>query len=108
MTPTTQNKVVAMMKEFRNDLKQITEGLVEQAKKQKRTDFTHNQLLREYYEVVGKTLMTFDQWNEKNYCIRKGEHALHFWGKPKQGADGTFYCPITFLFSQDQVQINAA
>ena len=107
MNPTTQNNIVEKFKEYRHDLKQITEGLVQQAKAQNREDYTPNGLLREYYELVGKKLQTFDQWNEQNCSIIKGEHAYHFWDKPKTTADGKSYCPIAFLFSQDQVRVNA-
>lgn len=107
MNASTQNNIVAKFKEYRHDLKQITEGLVQQAKEQKREDYTINGLLREYYELAGKKLQTFDQWNEQNCSIIKGQHAYHFWDKPKTMPDGSHYCPIAFLFSQDQVRLNA-
>lgn len=107
MNPTTQNKLVTMLQEYRNDLKQISNGLLEKAKEENRENFTINGLLREYYELAGKKLQTFDQWKEQNYSIHKGEHAYHFWDKPKQTSDGKSYYPIAFLFSQDQVYLTA-
>ena len=95
------------MRDFRSDLKQITQGLVEQAENEKRQGYTCNELLREYYDLVDKTLLTFDQWKEKNYSVRKGEHSYHFWGKPKTMPDGKKYSPVAFLFSEDQVILNA-
>lgn len=107
MNASTQNALAAKMKDYRINLKTMSNGLVEQAKSQNRTEYTINGLLREYYELVGKKLQTFDQWKAENFSIRKGEHAYHFWDKPKQMPDGKSYCPILFLFSQDQVQVSA-
>lgn len=105
MNATQQNNMIEKFKEYRSDLKQITQGLVDQADQQGRQGYTINGLLREYYELVGKKLQTFDEWKEQNFSIRKGEHAYHFWAKPKPTPDGKSYCPIAFLFSQDQVQV---
>ena len=46
MNATTQNQIVAKFKEYRHDLKQITEGMVNQAKEQNRNDYTINGLLQ--------------------------------------------------------------
>lgn len=108
MNATQQNILTAKLKEYRACLKDISNGLQKQAIAQKRENYTINTLLCEYYNLVGKKLQTFDQWNEQNYNIRKGEHAYHFWDKPKLLQDGSTYHPIQFLFSQDQVQIKAA
>ena len=105
MTATQQNNMTEKFKEYRSNLRQITQGLVDQADQQGRQGYTINGLLREYYELVGKKLQTFDEWKEQNFSIRKGEHAYHFWAKPKPTPDGKSYCPIAFLFSQDQVQV---
>lgn len=105
MNATQQNNMIEKFKEYRSDLKQITQGLVDQADQQGRQGYTINGLLREYYELVGKKIQTFDKWKEQNFSIRKGEHAYHFWAKPKPTPDGKSYCPIAFLFSQDQVQV---
>lgn len=107
MTATTQEKIAAKFRDYRNDLKEITNGLIEQAQSQNRDNYTINGLLREFYELAGKKLQTFDEWKEQNYSVNKGEHAYHFWGKPKDLPDGKHYCPIVFLFSQDQVRVNA-
>ena len=101
-------KSLAKMREYRKLLQELTNGLVMTAQSQKRDDYRINGLLREYYDLVGKKLYTFDEWKEQNYSIKKGEHAYHFWGKPIARNDGNGqYCPIAFLFSQDQVMINA-
>lgn len=107
MTPTTQEKISTKFREIREDLKQITDALVQQAKTQKREEYKPNSLLREYYELNGKTTHTFDEWKDMNYSIRKGEHAYRFWGKPVNLDNGKHYCPVIFLFSQDQVILNA-
>ena len=106
MTPNQQNAVTAKLAEYRFDLKQLSNGLDQQAKSQNRENYTLNQLLIEYYDLVGKKLQTFKQWKEQNYSIRKGEHAFHLWDKPKPTKDGKTYYPIAFLFSQDQVYLN--
>lgn len=101
-------KKVNKIHEYREHLKTITNGLVECAKAAGRTDYKNNQLLRELYNVVEATLDTFDGWKEKGFSIKKGEHALLFWGMPIESATGVRYCPIEFLFSQDQVRQNLA
>ena len=95
------------LQEIRQDLQQITNQLVSMASMENRTDFTINKLLSEYYEVGNKQLHTFDEWNEQNFQIKKGEHALRFWGKPITNKEGKTYCPVQFLFSEDQVMLKA-
>ena len=94
-------------KDYRKMLQELSNGLVETAKAQKRNRFSINGLLREYYDIVGKQLHTFEEWKEQNYSIRKGEHAYQIWDKPKDGSDGKKWCPIRFVFSEDQVMLNA-
>ena len=98
----------AKLREIREDLRHITNGLVAMATSDQRTDYTINQLLREYYEIGNKQMHTFDEWNEQNYQIKKGEHAYRFWGKPITNKEGKTYCPVRFLFAEDQVVLKAA
>lgn len=107
MTPTTQEKIAAKMRDFRNDLKQISEALVNQAKEQGRDNFSINGLLAENYGITGKKRQTFNEWKEQNYSIIKGEHAHLFWGKPQEGRDGRTWCPVAFLFDESQVRPSA-
>ena len=107
MNATTQNNIASKMRDFRTHLKTISNGLVEMAKAAGREDYSINGLLRECYNLTGQELHTFDEWKEQNCSIRKGEHAYLFWGKPKETADGKSYCPVIFLFSKDQVRLNA-
>jgi len=60
-----------------------------------------NQLLREAYQVKeGAKLHTFEGWKRRGGQVRKGEKALLFWGKPREGQS---YCPVVFLFAARQV-----
>lgn len=60
-----------------------------------------NQLLREAYQVKeGAKLHTFEGWKRRGGQVRKGEKALLFWGKPREGQS---YCPVVFLFAASQV-----
>ena len=73
-----------------------------------------------YKESGHSELKTINQWNKEGKRIRKGEHALCLWGKPKQKEDsenthndttenGTEendslnFFPICFVFSNLQV-----
>lgn len=107
MDATTQAKIAAKMRDFRNDLKQITDALVNQAKEQGREDYSINGLLAESYGITGRKRQTFDEWKDQNYSIIKGEHAHLFWGKPKEGRDGRTWCPVAFLFDESQVRPTA-
>lgn len=107
MTATTQEKIAAKFRDFRNELKQITKALVAQAQEQGRSDYSINGLLAEAYGITGKKRYTFDEWKEQNYSIIKGEHAHLFWGKPKETADGKRWCPVAFLFDENQVRPTA-
>ena len=60
-----------------------------------------NDLLREAYGVKeGAALHTFDGWKKVGAQVKKGEKALLFWGKPR---DGQSWCPVVFLFAASQV-----
>jgi len=60
-----------------------------------------NQLLREAYGVKeGAKLHTFEGWKRRGGQVRKGEKALLFWGKPREGQN---WCPVVFLFAARQV-----
>lgn len=107
MTATTQEKIVAKFRDFRNELKQITNALVEQAQQQGRDNYSINGLLAEAYGITGKKRHTFDEWKEQNFSIIKGEHAHLFWGQPKESANGKRWCPVAFLFDESQVRPTA-
>ena len=107
MTATQQNKIAAIFRDFRNELKEISNAVVEQAKAQGREDYRLNTLLAEAYDIAGKQLHTFDEWKEQNYSIKKGEHAHLFWGLPRETSDGKKWYPIAFLFDESQVRPTA-
>jgi len=107
MATTNTNNATGKIAEYRRQLKSITNKLDEMAKMSGRTDYTCNQLLRECYSLVGKKLKTIKEWNAENFSVRKGQHAYLFWGQPTESPDGHRYCPIEFLFSEDQVALRA-
>lgn len=107
MATTNTNNATGKIAEYRRQLKSITNKLVEMAKMSGRTDYTRNQLLRECYSLVGVKLRTIEDWNAENYSIKKGQHAFLFWGQPVTSEKGYTYCPIQFLFAQDQVELRA-
>ena len=108
MNATTQTNIASKMHDYRKHLKTISNGLVELAKTENRTDYSINQLLRECYGLIGKRLHTFEEWKEQNCSIRKGEHAYLFWGKPKEAPNGKKYCPVSFLFCEEQIVVNTS
>ena len=60
-----------------------------------------NDLLREAYGVKeGAKLHTFDGWKKLGARVKKGEKALLFWDKPREGQS---WCPVVFLFAASQV-----
>jgi len=107
MATTNTNNATGKIAEYRRQLKSITNKLVEMAKMSGRTDYTYNQLLRECYSLVGVKLRTIEDWNADNYSVKKGQHAFLFWGQPVTSEKGYTYCPIQFLFAQDQVELRA-
>jgi len=72
-----------------------------------------------YREQTGaKVFKTFNQWREQGYSIKRGSKAFVLWGRRQKGKDVAvkqeeaepefveykFY-PITYLFSDQQVEI---
>jgi hypothetical protein len=78
---------------------------------------TINEGLKKLYAQSGHTeLKTLKQWNESGKRVKKGEHALLLWAKPKKittnqenqlentGEDNPMnFFPICFVFSNLQV-----
>jgi hypothetical protein len=76
-----------------------------------------NEGLRDLYAQEGHTeLKTLKQWNEAGKRVRKGEHALLLWAKPKRISpdpagqsenakedDEMNFFPLCFVFSNLQV-----
>lgn len=63
-----------------------------------------NDLLREAYGLKeGAKLHTFEGWKRRGGNVRKGEKALPFWGKPREGQS---FCPVVFLFAASQVRFS--
>ncbi len=100
-------QTIAKIKDFRAMLKELTNGLLETAKAENRSNYTLNGLLEDYYGLIGQKLHTFNEWKDMNYSINKGEHAYHFWGTPITNQNGNTYCPVEFLFSEKQVRLNS-
>lgn len=108
--------------ERRNELKTLSHNLVKAAEASMRQFETVNELIKEYYESLGhKTLKSFNEWKEEGYTVKKGEHALLLWARPKPSkaskeaaeAEGNEedakadYFPVIHLFSQKQVRAYA-
>jgi len=75
-----------------------------------------NEALVEMYQSQGHTnLKTLNAWNKEGKRIKKGEHALLLWGRPKEIAikkakeQGTpeeellNFFPICYVFSENQI-----
>jgi hypothetical protein len=104
------------IQEKREFLKDLSSGL-KLLKKDGAID-TINEGLKDLYAQSGHTeLKTLKQWNEAGKRVRKGEHALLLWAKPKRITpnpdnqsektkedDGLNYFPICFVFSNLQVR----
>lgn len=73
-----------------------------------------NEALKSIYSAQGHdTLKTLREWNNEGKRIKKGEHALLLWGRPKtkqvdETADEFSFYPICFVFSDKQIQEGAA
>jgi hypothetical protein len=103
------------IQEKREELKALSNGL-KIMKKEGAID-TINEGLKELYAQNGHTeLKTLRQWNEAGKRVKKGEHALLLWAKPKkitpdpsnltdnvQDDDAMNFYPICFVFSNLQV-----
>lgn len=98
VSESTKSKKIA---ELRSWLKAWCGELDAVASSEGREMVPANQLLREAYGVKeGAKLHTFEGWKRRGGQVRKGEKALLFWGKPREGQS---YCPVVFLFAARQV-----
>ena len=101
-----QNTAVETAKQSaRKQLKSLSNSLMELAKAEGRTDVSINELLREAYQLVGKQLKTFEAWQAEGANILRGQRAYLFWGAPVETEAGYRYCPVKYLFSQEQVHV---
>jgi len=89
----------------RQQLKALSNSLMELAQAAGRTEAKINELLRESYSLVGKDLKTFEAWQAEGANIRRGQHAYLFWGAPVETEAGYSYCPVQYLFSREQVHV---
>lgn len=98
----------------RKELKQISAPFL--ALKKEGAIESINGELKKLYAAQGHTeLKTLREWNKENKRVRKGEHSILLWGKPKllnkneniqtedNSEEDTFF-PICFLFSNLQVE----
>lgn len=104
------------IQEKRDILKTLSKPLQELAKREAIESV--NEGLKEYYKQEGHiVLKTIHQWNKEGKRIKKGEHALCLWGRPKKreehndtAGDGTEedsplnFFPICYVFSNRQLQ----
>ena len=98
VSESTKSKKIA---ELRSWLKAWCGELDAMASSEGREMVPANQLLREAYGVKeGAKLHTFEGWKRRGGQVRKGEKALLFWGKPREGQS---WCPVVFLFAASQV-----
>lgn len=94
-------KSATKMVEVRKALKEFCAGLDVQAEIAGRPGVKANELLREAYGLKeGAKLHTFEGWKRRGGQVRKGQKALPFWGKPREGQS---WCPVVFLFAASQV-----
>ena len=101
-----QNTAVETAKQnTRQQLKSLSNSLMELAKAAGRTEVAINELLRETYQLVGQELKTFEAWQAEGANIRRGQRAYLFWGAPVETEAGYRYCPVKYLFSQEQVHV---
>lgn len=101
-----QNTAVETAKQnTRQQLKSLSNSLMELAKAAGRTEVAINELLRETYQLVGQELKTFEAWQAEGANIRRGQHAYLFWGAPVEKEAGYHYCPVQYLFSREQVHV---
>lgn len=92
------------MSVIRAALKEFTAGLDVEAEMAGRPGVKANDLLREAYGLKeGAKLHTFEGWKRRGGNVRKGEKALPFWGKPREGQS---FCPVVFLFAASQVRFS--
>lgn len=97
-------KSATKMVEIRKALKEFTSGLDVQSEIAGRPGVKANELLREAYGLKeGAKLHTFEGWKRRGGNVRKGEKALAFWGKPREGQS---FCPVVFLFAASQVRFS--
>ncbi len=109
-------KTLSGIQQKRQELKHLSTPLLELLK---RGDIqTVNQGLLSIYHQQGRNdLKTLHQWNKLGYRIKKGEHALLLWGKPKKGKveikeenaepEMFDFFPICFVFAINQVEERA-
>ena len=101
------------IQEKREYLKGLSAGLGK-LKKEGKIDSV-NEALEEIYAQQGHTeLKTYNQWKKEGYQVKKGEHALLLWGRPKAGqqeeagqeptdTESSKFFPLAFVFSNLQV-----
>ena len=103
---TTITETAAVVKSTtREQLKNLSNSLMELAQAAGRTDARINELLRETYQLVGQELKTFEAWQAEGANIRRGQHAYLFWGAPVESKNGFSYCPVQYLFTREQVHM---
>jgi len=101
---TTITETAAVVKSTtREQLKNLSNSLMELAQAAGRTDARINELLRETYQLVGQELKTFEAWQAEGANIRRGQHAYLFWGAPIENEAGIRFCPVSFRFAKEQV-----
>ncbi len=104
MKEQVEKKSATKMAEIRKALKEFTAGLDVEAEMAGRPGVKANDLLREAYGLKeGAKLHTFEGWKSRGGNVRKGEKALPFWGKPREGQS---FCPVVFLFAASQVSFS--
>lgn len=104
------------IQEKRDILKTLSKPLQELAKSDAIESV--NEGLKDYYRQDGHHILkTIHQWNKEGKRIKKGEHALCLWGRPKKreehnntAVNGTEednplnFFPICYVFSNRQLQ----
>lgn len=94
--------------QMRQNLKELSNRLLDVAHKAGNVVISANYVLKVYYHRKGAhNLRTFNQWKNDGYAVRQGEKGFPIWGSPKKGVnkDGEeyTYSPMLFLFDESQV-----
>lgn len=110
------------LKEISNKAAEIREAMLHACKNdaeiQDVNALTVNEIIIEhiYKDSTNREFKTFKGWIKDRKCVKKGENAFLIWGRPKAvqekeknpnaqtDEDDTKFFPISFIFSNAQVQ----
>lgn len=96
--------------ERREELKKMSKQ-VRPLKLAREEDTTVNDLIMEifYPDINRDELNTFDGWKSEGMKVKKGEHSINLWGRPRRtkqddSDDEYQFWPLVYLFHITQVE----